>query len=377
MTTEKVLFVDDEPAVLEGYQRLLRKEFNLEVAPGGEQALEAIATRGPFAAVFSDMRMPGMNGIQFLTKVRACAPDTVHLMLTGHADLQSVMDAVNEGCVFRFLTKPCELQVLAKAVNAAMMQYRLLISEKELLEKTLHGSIQVLTEILSFTNPAAFACATRMRRYVQHVAAKLNLPSSWRYEIAAMLSQLGCVTLHPDTVNAIYAGEQLTPDEQANYENHPMVTWNLLSNIPRMQPIAWIIAQQNGLAKPLRPSEDGDLAGLEFGARLLRCVRAYDRLVNRGDSHHEAMKVLYAEADRSDHPILDAMQDMPSCEDNVQVRVCPINALTSGMILDADVKTDTGLLVVARGQEVSASLIARLRSFAQRGVIAERVRVRG
>ncbi len=95
-----------------------------------------------------------------------------------------------------------------------MIQYRLINAEKELLEQTLRGAIHVLCEVLGFTNPAAFGRAMRLRNFAQHVAKKLELKSSWQFEIAAMLSQLGCVTLPPDLMNAAYAGERLSPEEQ-------------------------------------------------------------------------------------------------------------------------------------------------------------------
>ena len=94
---DKILFVDDEPAVLDGYKRILHKDFDLNTATGGEQALAEIHEHGPYSVVISDMRMPGMNGAQFLARVRQTAPDTIRMLLTGHADLNAAMDAVNEG----------------------------------------------------------------------------------------------------------------------------------------------------------------------------------------------------------------------------------------------------------------------------------------
>lgn len=208
--TEKVLFVDDVPAVLEGYKRLLHKELSIDTAVGGQQGLAAIRQRGPFAVVVSDMKMPEMNGVEFLSEVKSRAPDTVRIILTGYSDIESAIHAVNEGNIFRFLTKPCPKETLLKAVSAALMQYRLINAERELLEKTLRCSIQAMTEILSVTNPAAFGRTTRLQRYVQYLVSKLKITQHWQYEVAAMLSQLGCVTLDPDTVEAVGAGQTLS-----------------------------------------------------------------------------------------------------------------------------------------------------------------------
>src|SRR5437764_3125652 len=200
--SEKILLVDDESNVLEGYQRSLRGEFQLETALGGPEALRMVEQKGPYAVVVSDMRMPGMDGIQVLTSIKGRWPDTVRVMLTGNADMQTAINAINEGSIFRFLNKPCEKEVMAKTLTSALVQYRLLTAEKQLLEQTLSGAIQVLTEVLSLVNPAAFSRAQRARRYIHHIVTTMKLGNPWQYEVAAMLSQLGCVTLAAETIEA-------------------------------------------------------------------------------------------------------------------------------------------------------------------------------
>ena len=128
--SDLILLVDDEPNVLLGYERVLHGDFKTETAAGGAAALSAIRTRGPYAVVVSDTRMPEMDGIQLLTKVKTLAPDTIRIMLSGYADMKTVLSAVNEGNIFRFLTKPCGKEVLAGTVSAALAQYRLIASER-------------------------------------------------------------------------------------------------------------------------------------------------------------------------------------------------------------------------------------------------------
>ncbi len=204
---EKILLVDDDPNILDGYRRGLSREFQMETALGGERALALATENGPYAVVISDMRMPGMDGIQLLSKIKALSPDTIRVMLTGNAEIDMAINAINEGSIFRFLSKPCSKEVMAKTLTAALLQYRLVTAEKQLLEQTLRGSIQVLTEVLSLVNPAAFSRAERARRYVHHVVTAMKLGNPWQYEVAAMMSQLGCVTLPPETIDAVYRGE--------------------------------------------------------------------------------------------------------------------------------------------------------------------------
>ena len=183
---KKILFVDDEPNILAAYQRQLRKQFSVEIAVGPVAGLAAIQNPRDFAVVVADMRMPEMSGVEFLVKVKTTAPETVRMMLTGNADQATAIEAINEGSIFRFLNKPCTKEIMAKTLTAALVQYRLVTAEKQLLEQTLSGSIQVLTEVLSLVNPAAFGRAERARRYIHHIVTSMKLANVWQYEVAAM-----------------------------------------------------------------------------------------------------------------------------------------------------------------------------------------------
>ena len=275
---EKILLVDDDSNILDGYRRSLSKEFLMETALGGTEALALATDNGPYAVVISDMRMPGMDGIQLLSNIKAVSPDTIRVMLTGNADKETAINAINEGSIFRFLNKPCSKEMMARTITAALVQYRLVTAEKQLLEQTLIGSLQVLTEVLSLVNPAAFSRAEPARRYIRHIVSSMKLGTPWQYEVAAMLSQLGCVTLATETIETVYRGEKLSPDEQAQYEAHPSVAYALLSKIPRLEPIAWMIEQQNRRA----PAED------DSKVPDLRLVLVYEQLIHKGASRNEA-----------------------------------------------------------------------------------------
>ena len=285
---EKILLVDDEPNVLDGYRRTLGREFTLETAVGGQEAL-ALMEKAPYAVVVSDMRMPGMDGVQLLSRVKTQSPDTIRVMLTGHADMETAINAINEGSIFRFLNKPVTKDMMAKTLTSALVQYRLVTAEKQLLEQTLSGALQVLTEVLSLVNPAAFSRAARARRYIHHVVTSMKLGNPWQYEVAAMLSQLGCVTLAPETIDAVYKGDTLSPEEQAQYDSHPNVAYQLLSKIPRLEPIAWMIRHQN---RAVSQSENTELPDIRKGAEVLRLVLEYEQATHQGASRTEAAHTL-------------------------------------------------------------------------------------
>jgi response regulator RpfG family c-di-GMP phosphodiesterase len=369
--SEKILFVDDEPAVLDGYKRALHKDFNPDTAVGAQEGLAAIKKTGPYAVVVSDMRMPGMDGVQFLARVSHESPNTVRVILTGHADLQSAIGAVNEGRIFRFLTKPCESDVLKKALTTCLVQYRLVTAEKELLENTLMGAIKVLTDVLSLANPAAFSRAIRIRRYVQHVVAELKLETPWKYEIAAMLSQLGCVTLAPEVIEAAYCGNELSREEQTAFDMHPSVARNLLSNIPRLDGIAWIVGQQRfGAATP-----DAQVPhSIRIGADILRLAIAFDDLKIKGNNEPEALSKLQYDP-RFDPQIVSALTTLRPEASNMELKAVRISDLATGMILQEEIRTNVRMLLVGRGQEVSYPLIVRLNNFHQRRAIPDKVLV--
>ena len=372
---EKILMVDDEDAVLVGYQRMFRNEFQIETAASGAAAVAALGATGPYAVVVSDMRMPEMDGTQLLRKVKVLAPDTVRIMLTGDDDIRNAVTAVNEGSIFRFLTKPCNKDTLAKALTAGLMQYRLLTAEKDLLENTLQGSIQVLTEVLSLVNPAAFGRALRVRRYIHHVATRMALASPWRFEVAAMMSQLGCVTLHPETIEAVYAGRPLPGDEQARFDAHPGVARDLLSKIPRMEPIAWMIAHQNDSA-----AVEGDAkaatADMRLGANLLRATLAFDGLVTKGLPQGDAASRLAREHASFDPQIFLALAELDGEKGGTELRSCDIDELIPfDMVLEEELRTKGGLLLVSKGQEVTSTLILKLKNFLEKGAIGRKVTI--
>ena len=111
----KILFVDDEEELLHGFKRTLRKVFDIEVAVGPKKGLEILENNGPFSVVISDYQMPDMNGVEFLIKVKEKSPDTTRVILTGQADMQAAIDAINQGNIFRFLNmfRMCFLYLLS------------------------------------------------------------------------------------------------------------------------------------------------------------------------------------------------------------------------------------------------------------------------
>ena len=127
----KILLVDDEPKLLSSIKRQLRKHFDIDTAISGQEGLDKIREHGPYAVVVSDMQMPLMDGVQFLSAVQTLSPNSTRIMLTGNADQRTAVEAINRGSIFRFLTKPCPLEDLSESIVAGIEQHNLMLVREQ------------------------------------------------------------------------------------------------------------------------------------------------------------------------------------------------------------------------------------------------------
>lgn len=380
MIHNKILLVDDELNILEGYQRQLRRLYQVEVALGGEEGLQKIKESGPYSVVVSDFRMPGMNGIDFLALVRETAPETVRIMLTGFAEIQALIEAINQGNIFRFLTKPCSPEILTRALNDGIKQFELVLAERELLEKTLKGTIQVLTEILSLVNPEAFGRASRITRYAREIAQKLeNVPSGdeWLLETAAMLSQIGCILLPQEAFKKIYQGKSLSPEENEVFQTHPKIAYNLLNQIPRLEQVAEIIYyQEKGFDGSGIPFDQRQGEAIPLGARILKAVLDFDILVTRGESRGKVLLRLRNERGLYDPLILDAFEKVLGAEAKFELKSLPVALLKEKMILAEDIWSRDGTKkILSKGHELTPTILEHLRKIKEIFLIQDQVQV--
>ena len=373
--TEKVLFVDDDELILSSYERSLRRQFSLDTAAGPMQAIEKMATCGPYAVIVSDMRMPLMNGLELLHRSHSLSPDSIRLILTGNADLRTAIDAVNEGQLFRFLEKPCPNEVLARVLTAALEQYRLERSEKELLEKTLQGSIKVLTDVLGLVHPEAFSTASRITLYVKHVSSHFALKDAWRYEMAAMLSQLGCVVLPTETLEAVRLGRKLPKDQEVRFDEHPLVARDLLKRIPRLDAVSAMVGRQRERYEDQIHLPLGERDAETLGAQILKVCIEFEARVRGGQGHVAAITSLLDQPDGYDPEIVSALTSLPIETLPCELHTVDVKDLTWMMVLDEDLRTKDGALLVAKGIEITETLLIRIQNFHQRGSVSGGIRV--
>lgn len=372
--TQNILLVDDELKALHGYERNLGLDYDIAIESDPVKALRRIEEEGPFAAILSDYKMPQMDGVTFLSRARELAPDTVRLMLTGFADLDKTMKAVNEGSVFRFLTKPCPLPELQRCLDDALRQYELVTAERELLNKTLNGSVQTLLEILSLLNPQVFNMAQKRRVAARSLARQLGGREVWSIEMAAMLCEIGIVTLPEEALQAYLSGRFDNDGQRRMAAGLPAASARLLEKIPRLETVCQIIRLQQHPYRDEPGSESpasqprGD--ALPLGSRILKALNDYYRMTAKGQRPSEALDVLEFASCHYDPKVVAQMRKVAIGDGSAKggagkVKQMRLEQLIEGYTLRSDVRSSEGDLILRAGQTLGRAHIQRLRNFAE------------
>ena len=367
-----ILCVDDEPQILQGLTLHLRRQYKVVTAESAAAALKVIAETSAPAVVVSDMRMPGMDGAALLKRMLQLHPETTRILLTGEPSRDSAATAVNEGQIFRFLTKPCAPDDLRAAVEAGVVQHRLVTAEKVLMQETLIGCINALIDVLAMTNPVAFGRTNRVKRMVIDLAAALGLTEFWQLEAAAMLSQIGYISLPAELVEKLYYGKRLTADERALADGAPRVAQALLGRIPRIEAVMEILT----LSQDKNAGDGGD-GLLKNGADLLRLILAYDGLIVAGHSVNAALQSLRSRVEVYGASLLDSFAAMIGAHaEDQDVFELTVAAVKPGMVMMDDLRTTVGTLLVPKGFEVTNAFLERKRNF-DSAILQTKVRVMG
>ena len=357
----KVLLVDDDTNLLDSFRRQLRKVAEVVTAEGPKAGIEAAAKQGPFAVVISDYNMPVMNGVDMLRVIRHGSPDTVRVLLTGHADLDIAIQAVNEGNIFRLLTKPCPPETILKVLEDAFRHHDLITAEKELLEQTLRGSVAVLCDLISLVKPEVFGRVSRILPFLRGVSKRLADPRPWETETAAMLSVVGFITLPDPLIHKVEKGKALTDAEQAQFMTHPAFGARLVAKIPRMESVAAIVAyQEKQFEGGGVPKDDLRGAAIPLGARILKAVVDFDILLSNGVSKADAITKLDRRKGAYDPTVVAALSEVVREHARYTLRKVHILGMVPGMVLAEDLMGQRGtetVLLMAKGRELNETII--------------------
>jgi len=351
----RVLVVDDVASELFLLSHRLESRCDVTCAPSGIEALEIARRDGPFDISIADMQMPEMDGAAFFEQLRHLEPDTIRILLTGETRLENAVGAINQGEVFRFLSKPSTNDELYGALDDAMVQHALVASERSLLKETLIGSVKALIDTLAVASPAAFDRAVRIAGVVDRFLDALGVTDRWEIEVAGMLSQLGAVTLPVVTLEKIHHGMALTEGEDRLVDRLPSIADRILCEIPRLEPIRLILDEYRTPPGPV---------DISFAGRVLRLAVAYETLTSTGTTPSATFSALRHRYEGPDLELLDVLaRDSGEWFDG-EVRELSRLELLPGMTLQSDIRSGDGVLVVGHGQVVTQNVLDLLGNFA-------------
>ncbi len=356
----KILCVDDEESILKGFQLNLRKDFELHLASNGAEGLEVFEREKGFALVLSDMRMPEMNGATMLSHIKKIDSEVVTVLLTGHTDFESAIAAVNEGNVFRMLSKPCPPEILIKVLHDGLEQHDLIKSKRILLDKTLRGAVDALAQSLSTAKPLFFGRAQRVRRLSIELAEMLKIPNRWRVDVASVFSQLGYISLPESVSKDVYYKKELSSEVKKLVKQVPVDTQNLIAKIPGLEEVDAILQK---LEVQHRYEKD-DGTGVRLLASILRVALDFDFYEEAGHERSVIVQTLKSRSDDYDPIITDSLSNLlVVAEQKFQLEEVTIKNLELGMRLAQELRLDDGFLIASCGADVDRQLLKVIRNY--------------
>jgi len=356
----KILCVDDEESILKGFQLNLRKDFELHLASNGTEGLEVFDREQGFALVLSDMRMPQMDGATMLSEIKKRDPEVVTVLLTGHTDFESAMSAVNEGSIFRMLSKPCPPEMLIKVLGDGLAQHDLIKSKRILLDQTLRGAVDALAQSLSTAKPLFFGRAQRVRRIANELSEMINLDDAWRVDIASIFSQLAYISLPESVSEDVYYKKDLTPAVKEMLGKFPDDTQNLIEKIPGLEEVGEILVK---LAVQHRFEED-DGSGIRKAASILRVALDFDYYEEQGHDKSLIVQTLKSRKDDYDPDVTECLSQLLAvAEQKYRLEEILIRRLETGMRLAQELRLADGLLVASSGTDVDRQLLKVIRNY--------------
>ena len=352
--------MDDEESILRGFQLNLRKDFELHLAANGREGLEVFERENGFALVLSDMRMPEMDGASMLSKIKAIDPEVVTVLLTGHTDFESAIAAVNEGNVFRMLSKPCPPETLIKVLKDGLDQHDLVISKRILLDQTLRGAVDALAQSLSTAKPLFFGRAQRVRRMAKEIGEKLKVPNAWRLDVASVFSQLSYISIPESVSEDVYHNRKLSLEVKEMVKKLPEDTQKIIQKIPGLEEVGEIL---NKLDIQYR-FEVLDHEGIRLSASILRVALDYDYYEQQGHDRNLIVQTLASRTNEYDPTITATLSELILIEgQSYQLQEISFKKLEIGMRLAQDLKLDDGMLVASSGADIDGQLLKVIKNY--------------
>ena len=385
---ETVLLVDDEERLLDDLRRQLRGKFETVTVEGGNRALEILENQSEIAVIICDMHMRGMTGIEVLEASIQKSPATTRIMLTGNADQDCAIEAINKSHVFGFLKKPCSTDILIEGIEKGLAHHRLLVREKKLMETTMAGSIKLLSDVVSLMDPAATSGSRKIGRWADVLSPHLIDVNRWELNFAVMLAPLGRISIPLDALLRHNKSESLSEKERAMIENVPKVGNRLLNNIPSMATVSKaVLYQDKNFDGSGFPDENTHGAEIPIIARVLRILKPLAEI--SGDSelatthldellrHKEwfdpellllARQHLIAPEKAAPESKVQKQEEVHTPRQSTMVRT---STLHEGQRLAADLINTDGTLILSEGTKLSQTQVEKIRSMLELSKLSE------
>jgi putative nucleotidyltransferase with HDIG domain len=415
----KLLFVDDEENILRSLQRLfMDEEVEVFTASSGAQGLEILAREAGIGVIVSDQRMPEMTGVDFLEKSKAISPQSIRILLTGYADVNAAIDAINRGGTFRYLNKPWNDDELVQTVKGALHMYRLLIENKRLgaivkkqnaelkkwnteletmvqeqtmeLQKS-YDSVRAINSRLrvSFKNTiVAFSGLIELRnkgmrthsRNVAEVsvnaAKQLGMESEQRETImvAALLHDIGKIGI--SDLMLARETEQMNFAEREEYLQHPIRGQAAIDRIEELREAGLIIRSHHENYDGSGFPDGLKKANIPLGARIIALADHIDQKIRKamGTIGFEAMRkeVELQKGTLFDPKLIPVVLEQAEVfykknrprTDHMEIELLP-NDLQEGMEASRDVFSGTGILLLTKGTVLAKYSIMLLKRYSE------------
>ncbi|WP_186392092.1 MULTISPECIES: HD domain-containing phosphohydrolase [unclassified Pannonibacter] len=381
-TQKLILVVDADVKVLTAFQQLLGSKFQIVTARSAVEAVAWIERNPSVAVVISSLNLPDIDGVEFLKSVTDFAPVAARIMLTADRSLEVARRAVNEANVLMHLLKPCPADEIENAIRSGLAYHNRVLKEKNLLEKTLSGSVKLLIDMLALFHTDAFRKTTVMRQQALKVAKALGLKKIWELEMAVMFSPLGEALLPREILSRYRSAKTLTDPQRELLARAPEQSRDLLRNIPQFERIAEVLYYSGrGFDGSGFPTDGPTGKDIPLHSRILKILidlwyaspdtgvdlAAFEALnINRRQYDPALLKVVRA-------CLLETEQ---SLTERSQIIACHIRALRPGDILIDDIITDgSHELVLSRGHQLTETTIKRLSQFDRLTGLRQPIRV--
>jgi len=377
ITEANVLIVDDiseNRLILEELLKNLGHKYSS--VENGQEAVDLLKEK-KFDLILLDIMMPVMDGyktLEFIKNDQNLKYIPV-IMITTVDEMDSIIKCIQLGAE-DYLPKPFEPEILKARIDNSLTKLNYFKLEKDLLEKTLSGSIKILLEILAITNPYIYGKSSRIRRLAKMIAEDINVNDLWNIEIASMLSQVGCITIPTDILERYSMAKALSPKEREMFEKHPEVSYSLLSKLPRLEKVAEIIKYQNkNYDGTGYPHDEIKESQIPIEARILRVVLDFDLINSQDINPLKTVEKLNENKGHYDVTVMTSLEKVILGENKKEIKTVKIFQLDQTMIAAEDIATTNGMKIAGKGQEMTLTIIERIKNINRTVKVIEPIKV--